>query len=159
MAAQQNSPGQGFKSHRRWLPRWRVFTWVILAFNLIMLIWVISAIASNARTCNGLTGDALTNCEAGNVGVGAGVIILIVVWALVDVILGVLWLVTRPHTRTCPVCGNSVHRGVTRCGSCGFDFAQQLQPPPATTGWGQGGAPPQPPPRPPVERSDWGKRQ
>lgn len=116
---------------RRRFPRWRIFTWVILAFNLIMLIWVVSAIAANASTCSGLTGDALTNCKLNNVGTGIGVTALIVLWALGDIILGVLWLVTRPRTRDCPVCGNNVRRGSTRCVACGYDFSQLLAPPTA----------------------------
>ena len=47
-----------------------MFTWFILAFNALMLVWVISAIASHATTCHGLTGNALTTREGGNVGVG-----------------------------------------------------------------------------------------
>jgi predicted nucleic acid-binding Zn ribbon protein len=114
------------KLHQRsaHFPRWRIFTWVILAFNLLMLIWVISGIASNARNCSGLTGDALTNCQAGNVGTGIGVGLLILLWALGDIILGVLWLVTRPRTRDCPVCGNGVRSGMTQCRTCGYDFTQ-----------------------------------
>lgn len=138
------TPGPGSNRSRRFAPRWRVFTWFILAFNILMLAWVIGAIASHASTCHGLTGNALTNCEAGNVGVGVAATLLFVFWALGDVILGVLWLVTRPRTRICPVCGNGVKRGVTQC-RCGYDFVrqyrvpppgppQQAQPPPAT--WG-----------------------
>jgi hypothetical protein len=111
---------------RSWFPRWRIFTWVILAFNLIMLIWLISGIASG-ESCSGKTGDELTTCEAGQVGTGIGVFLIIVLWALGDVILGVLWLVTRPRRRDCPVCGNGVRRGVTQCPKCGYDFSQLLQ--------------------------------
>jgi len=138
---------------RRRFPRWRIFTWVILAFNLIMLIWVISAIAANASTCSGLTGDTLANCKLNNVGTGIGVTLLIVLWALGDIIFGVLWLVTRPRTRDCPVCGNSVRRGSTRCGVCGYDFGQLLgasaagaaPPPGVPSGW-SAHTPEQPPP-------------
>lgn len=84
---------------RRKRPRWRVFTWFIIAFNLVMLIWVIAAIAANARNCNGLVGDALTYCDAHNAGVGIGTILLFVFWALGDFILLVLWLVTQPRRR------------------------------------------------------------
>lgn len=111
------------------LPRWRVFTWVILVFNLLMLIWIVTAVSANARDCSGLTGDALTNCQANNVGTGIGATLVFVLWALGDVILGVLWLVTRPRVRDCPVCGNGVRRGEMRCRTCGYDFTQQLRPP------------------------------
>jgi hypothetical protein len=112
---------------RRLLPRWRIFTWVILAFNLIMLIWVITG-ATTAQSCDGRVGDALTRCQAGDVGTTIGVGLIILIWALGDVILGVLWLVTRPHRRHCPTCGEYVRRGVTQCQSCGYDFAAQAMP-------------------------------
>lgn len=138
MTSQQSAPPSRPHKGRRWLPQWRVFTWIILAFNLIMLIWAITG-ASTGKSCKGLTGDALTNCQAGNVGTGIGVGLIILLWALGDVILGVVWLVTKPHKRHCPVCGNPVRKGVMRCGECGFDFAQVGQwrppPPPGTGGW------------------------
>jgi hypothetical protein len=145
------------RPHRFRLPRWRVFTWFILAFNVLMLIWVISAIASHASTCHGLTGEALTNCEATNVGVGIAATLLFVFWALGDVIFGVLWLITRPRTRTCPVCGNGVKRGMTVCQSCGYDFAQQLRGQPPSVGWGKASAPVRPQPGRPGEASNWRK--
>jgi len=150
-------PREPTRSHRFRLPRWRVFTWFILAFNTLMLAWVIDAIASHASTCHGLTGDALTNCEAGNVGVGLAVTLLFVFWALGDVILGVLWLVTRPRTRTCPVCGSSVKRGMTQCRRCGYDFAQQFHAQSPAAGWGQAAAPTQPQLRRPDDAPDWRK--
>jgi hypothetical protein len=137
MASQQNAPpSRPDKARRHWLPQWRVFTWIILAFNLIMLIWVITG-ASTGKSCKGLTGDALTNCQAGNVGTGIGVGLIILLWALGDVILGVVWLITRPHKRYCPACGNRVRKGVMRCSGCGFDFAQMSRPPtpPGAGGW------------------------
>jgi hypothetical protein len=78
------------KVRRRLLPRWRFFTWVILAFNLIMLIWVVIG-ASTGKSCKGLTGDALTNCQAGQIGTGIGVGLIILLWALGDIILGTMW--------------------------------------------------------------------
>lgn len=119
---------------KHWLPGWRPFTWVILAFNLIMLIWVIVG-ASTHKSCHGLTGDALTNCQAGEVGTGIGVGLIILLWALGDIILGVLWLITKPHTRSCPACGNKVRKNVMQCPDCGFDFNQMIHP--TQPGWGQ----------------------
>ncbi|MDT0379754.1 hypothetical protein RM572_13370 [Streptomyces sp. DSM 42041] len=146
MATSQPSPAAGppGKIRRSFLPRWRFFTWVILAFNLIMLIWVITG-ATSGPDCSGKTGDALTTCQAGQVGTGIGVSLLIVLWALSDVILGVLWLVTKPHGRNCPACGNSVRKGVMQCRSCGYDFRRMLQQDTRTgpvqggtgRGWGQ----------------------
>lgn len=121
------------------LPNWRIFSYVILLFNLIMLIWAISAGASGSGqpdNCNGLSAHACN--EAQNAGAGIAVVLIIVIWAIVDVILGILWLVTnRSKTRDCPACGRDVKKGQFVCKGCGFDFRSALQP-----GYG---APPAPP--------------
>lgn len=104
-----------------------------------------------------MSGDALTNCEAGNVGVGLAATLLFVLWALGDVILVVLWLVTRPRTRTCPVCGENVKRGMTRCRQCGYDFTGQLRAQPDQS-WGQAAASARSQPRPPEDAPGWTNR-
>jgi hypothetical protein len=80
----------------------RKFTWVLLIINALFLIWVISALAgggSAVEDCSNLAKQAKDMCEAGNagtaVGTGLGVFIIVAFWAFVDVILGVIWLVTN----------------------------------------------------------------
>lgn len=108
----------------RWMPGWRKLTWVVVLFNILMLLWIIGGSASTTDSCEGEVGTALDACEAGTaIGAGIGVFVLIVLWAFGDVILGVLWMVTRSSKRECPVCGSGVRRGVTVCGSCSYDFA------------------------------------
>jgi hypothetical protein len=132
------------------LPGWRIFSYAILIFNLLMLIWVIAGIASgsgHATDCGTL--DQQTCDNAAHVGTGIGVAILIVFWALLDVILGVLWLVTnRSKSRSCPVCGRDVKKGLVQCGNCGYDFRAQLQQPAGYAPPTPGGYPP--PPQPPA---------
>ncbi len=73
----------------------RKFTWVILVINVLFLIWVISGLASGGDTsaCGSLSA---ADCEtAQGVGKGIGVALIFVFWAVVDVILGVLWLITN----------------------------------------------------------------
>lgn len=109
-------------------PRFRPFTWVLLAINLLFLVWVIAG-ASQAsgmpESCGTLSAEACN--AAANAGTAIGVALIIALWAAVDVILGVLWLVTRPKRRDCPVCGNSMRKGVTSCTSCGADLAALYQ--------------------------------
>lgn len=107
------------------LPNWRILTYVILAFNLLMLIWVIGGAAGSsgdATDCGSL--DQETCNAAEDIGTGIGVILLIVLWALGDIILGVIWLITNKKGRTCPSCGRSVKAGLTVCPGCGFNFQQ-----------------------------------
>jgi hypothetical protein len=114
----QNGKRLGF------LPPWRIMTYVVLLFNLIMLIWVIAGAASGSgqpSDCGTL--DAQTCNDAQNVGTAIGVGLLIGLWVAGDIILGILWLVTnRKKSRDCPVCGRDVKKGLTVCRSCGYDF-------------------------------------
>ena len=115
------------------MPKWRPFSWVILVINILFLVWIIVGIAASKPTdCGSLTAEQCSDVNA--VGTGIGVAIIIVFWAMVDVILGVVWLVTRPKgkTRPCPVCGTDVKKGVTVCPSCGYNFATGAQPTPGT---------------------------
>ena len=117
---------------------WRPLTWIILVVNILFLIWVISGIATGGQGGEDCIREARTNqfldrkdCEtAGQLGTAVGVGLIIVLWALVDVILGVLWLVTRSSRRTCPVCGTSAKKGVTVCHNCGHDFRAGVTPNP-----------------------------
>lgn len=77
-------------------PKRRVFMWVILAVNAAFLVWLISLGGSAADQCAGLVGDELDACQTGSaIGTGLAGILVVFLWALVDVILGVIFLVTR----------------------------------------------------------------
>ena len=73
----------------------RVFTWIILAINAIFAAWLIGGIASVS------TGDCAPNlsqnaCDAAkSVGGGIGALLIVFLWVAADVILGIIWLVTR----------------------------------------------------------------
>lgn len=95
----QPPPGRPSAARHRRFPRWRPLTWVILAFNLLMLLWLSVGInaASDDESCR--TGDQL--CEdANDLGTALGAGFVLFVWAAGAVILGVIWLVTnRPSER------------------------------------------------------------
>jgi hypothetical protein len=70
--------------------------WAILAINALFLWWIIAGVGGTADNCAGEVGQALEDCQtATNIGAGIGIIFIVFLWALVDVILGVLYLVTR----------------------------------------------------------------
>lgn len=74
----------------------RIFTWIILAINVLFLVWAIAAGVSgsgNASNCGTL--DQQTCNDAAHAGTAIGIGLLIFLWAAVDVILGIIWLVTR----------------------------------------------------------------
>lgn len=61
-------------------------------------------------------------------GTGIGVFLVIVFWGFVDIILGVLWLVTRSKRRDCPACGEKMTKKAPTCANCGFDYRNLQNP-------------------------------
>lgn len=85
------------RSRGRWRPHWRLFTWVIIAFNLVMLLWLIFGIVeANKDICATKPPEVQDACRVGSdVGTVIGVGALVFLWMAGAVILGVLWLVTN----------------------------------------------------------------
>jgi hypothetical protein len=113
---------------RRFGPGWRKMTWVILTWSALMLAWIIGAAGSSDASsyCREHRSQYLSirDCEAvHNAGTGIGVGLLVGLWFLGFVVLTLIWLMTRPKGRDCPVCGETVKRGRTVCPACGHDFA------------------------------------
>ena len=74
----------------------RIFRWVFLAVQVLFLVWIIAGVSSASGSCDGKVGDALNACQAGTAaGAGLGVALIIFLWAAVDVILGVGYLIFR----------------------------------------------------------------
>lgn len=74
----------------------RVFTWIILGVNILalgLLILQISNVNRNATNCGTLSQGTCNAAKDVGTTIGAGLIIAL--WVALDVILGVLWLVTR----------------------------------------------------------------
>jgi hypothetical protein len=64
----------------------RVLMWVILAVQVLFAWWLLASFSP-------YTGPAPSDGEA--VGSAVAAVLILFVWALVNVILGVVWLVTR----------------------------------------------------------------
>ena len=110
-------------------PHWRKMTWVLIIWCAIILIWAIAGTAGN--DCATQAGDqflsakdAQSACEAGT-GIGVALVLLIGFFGFV--FFGLIWFMTRPKGRDCPVCGSTVKRGMTVCSSCGHDFAAAVR--------------------------------
>jgi hypothetical protein len=98
--------------------KWRKMTWVLLIWCLLIVIWAIAGGSSASHDCG-----AQTYQNACNAGVGIGVALILVIGFVGFVFFSLIWLMSRPRTRSCPVCGNDVKRGATVCPSCDHDFA------------------------------------
>lgn len=79
------------------MPRWRKATLAIVLFSGLMLIWIVVGISSVSDNCVGMSGQALENCQAATaIGGGIGVTFLVVVWFFGFIVLGLIWLMSRP---------------------------------------------------------------
>lgn len=108
-------------------PHWRKMTWVVIIWCAIILIWAIAGGSNAASDCGHQAGsaylsakDAKNACDAG---AGIGVAAIVMVGFFGFVFLSLIWFMTRPKGRICPVCGERVKRGLTVCPSCHHDFA------------------------------------
>jgi len=70
--------------------RHRVFLWVFLAIQALFIYWVIGgahAASTSNHDCGSLSAKACQ--DAADAGTGVGVFLIIVLWVLVDIILGI----------------------------------------------------------------------
>jgi hypothetical protein len=106
----------------RFIPHWRKATWAVVIWTVLMFAWMIAgAQGTTAKDCGSL--DQATCQAATNIGTGIGVTLLFILWFIGFVVLSLVWLMSRPQRRLCPVCGEQVKKGLTVCPKCHYDFA------------------------------------
>ena len=113
--------------------RWRKMSWLIIIFTVVMAVWaVVAAAAAPDPECgqHAAASPERDLCEAREV-VDAGfrVAALFCVWFPGFVILAMIWFVTRPRRRICPVCGTDTKKRQRPCRTCGFDSGATAMPP------------------------------
>lgn len=121
VVARPVGPSRSREKRRRGVPRphWRKMTWVLIVWSAFIVIWAISGTASN--DCGSQASQAAkSGCEAGT---GIGVALILFIGFFGFVFFSLIWFMTRPRGRDCPVCGERVKRGQTKCSNCGHDFA------------------------------------
>ncbi|MEU9048719.1 MULTISPECIES: hypothetical protein [unclassified Kitasatospora] len=84
-----------------------MFLWIFLAVQALFVIWIItgtvSSSKSTSKSCAGLTGQDFTDCiNAGHAGTTIGVGLIVGLWAAVDIILGITYLIYRLSRRGRP---------------------------------------------------------
>lgn len=72
----------------------QVFKWVFILFNVLMLIWLVSAIGMTSEVVSNAATDAEQAGAA--IGSGLGMMMLLSIWVIGDIILGVFVLFTKP---------------------------------------------------------------
>lgn len=78
----------------------RVFLWVFLAMQALFIVWVIAGISTGSgqpSDCGSLS--AKTCNDAADTGTAIGVILVVVLWCVVDFLLGVGYLIYRVAKR------------------------------------------------------------
>jgi RNA polymerase subunit RPABC4/transcription elongation factor Spt4 len=111
----------------RFLPHWRKATWAVVIWTILMAVWIAAGASSASNNCAGKTGSDLSACQAGTaIGGGIAVTFLVLLWFIGFVVLSLIWLMSRPDRRLCPVCGEQVKKGLTVCPKCGYNFAAAL---------------------------------
>jgi hypothetical protein len=119
----------------RFLPHWRKATWAVAIWTVLMGLWIVAGASSVSNNCAGRYGDDLSYCQAGTaIGGGLAITLLVMIWFIGFVVLSLIWLMSRPQRRLCPVCGEQVKKGLIQCQRCGYNFAAAAGMPAATQG-------------------------
>ncbi len=71
----------------------KIFKWSFIAFNALMLVWVVSGLGNVSQGFDQLSSDQQA---AAAVGTGIGVMLIMTIWMIGGVILGLFVLFTRP---------------------------------------------------------------
>jgi len=90
----------------------RLFGWIIIAINAYYLYAFSKGVVE------------LSEDGSGDAAVGIYAFMSLIIWAVINVVLYVLYRVTGGKKRDCPACGKNVKKGLTVCPSCDFDFAK-----------------------------------
>jgi hypothetical protein len=104
------------------VPSWRGFSWFILVVQVPFAIWLFGSLVSSDTKTTCPQGQFEEFCHAGEaIGTTVAVAFILLIWALVDVILGVCWMVTNDNkmptlhpTKDCPDCAEEVPGGAGR---------------------------------------------
>lgn len=95
----------------------RIFGWVIIVINAYFVY-------SFSKGVLDLSSDG-----SGDTAIGIYAFMSLIIWAVLNIILYVLYRVTGRKKRECPACGRHVKKGLTTCPSCQFDFARAASKP------------------------------
>src|SRR3712207_3160136 len=111
--------------------KWRKMTWALWAWSALILVWMFAGGGSAAQECANQRGDTFLSAEdaqaACEAGAGIGILLVAFVGFVGFLFLALIWFMTKPKGRDCPVCGDFVKRGAVVCGGCGHDFRQVAQ--------------------------------
>ena len=71
-----------------------IVKWSFILFNVLMLVWIIAGVGGGNDAVDNADSDA--EAVGAMIGTGLGVMLLLVIWGIGDLILGLMFLFTRP---------------------------------------------------------------
>ena len=72
----------------------KIFLWLFYLFNILMLLWVITGMNAASDVVTKATTEA--EKAGATIGTGIGMTFIMLIWAIGDIITGLLALMTRP---------------------------------------------------------------
>lgn len=79
------------------MPKWRKATWALVIWTFLIALWIGAGVMNVSDSCTGRTGNELETCQAATaIGGGIGVTFIVVIWFIGFVVLGLVWLMSRP---------------------------------------------------------------
>ena len=72
----------------------KIVKYVFIGFNVLMLFWIIGGVGGGAEMVENAGSEAEKAGAA--IGTGIGAFFVIMIWALGDIILGMMYLFTKP---------------------------------------------------------------
>jgi hypothetical protein len=80
------------------MTHWRKATWALVIWDAFMVLWL-ATVLRGEFSCDRETGAARAVCDAGaSIGMSLGPSLVGVVWFTGFIILGLIWLVSRPKS-------------------------------------------------------------
>ena len=74
------------------MPRWRKATWAIVIWTVLAAIWLFAGIGAAGDMTAGSDAEAAGQA----IGAGLGITFIIFIWFFGFIVLGLIWLMSRP---------------------------------------------------------------
>lgn len=71
----------------------KIIKWIFIGFNILMAVWLFGGMGAATEGM-----EAMSEAEKAGTAIGAGIggFVLLVIWAIGDIILGLFMMMTRP---------------------------------------------------------------
>ncbi|MGL4766718.1 MAG: hypothetical protein ACRCV6_01325 [Formosimonas sp.] len=74
----------------------KIIKWLFIGFNMLMIYWLFAGVGASADVANHASSEAAKAGAA--IGTGLGAMMILFLWAIGDIILGLLVMFTRPKS-------------------------------------------------------------